>query len=960
VKLLRLGVGGFGPLRGEWSFARDKLNLIVDDNERGKTSMLAAIAAALYGLEDDRRSHRVLTPLERWRPWTGGAYKVELELEVLSRRLRILRDFEAGTVAVFDDKGREVTAEFLDGRDAYPVGQKLLGMDAGEFEKCALVRQGDLDAVVPGDERTRRASTLRARLENAADTHIGDTNASEALRVLDEALRRYDAPELEFTGTIDNALKGLEARAALIDADLHELDHQIASASGPLEQMAQLADEEHDHKEALRRLDEERRGSLAAEVLRQLDENDRNRTELETLEHEAAGLEAVARMPVHSESELRDAVARIEEAQRNLETLESRRGDEIARERENIQRELAALEAYAGYTEDDANRGTALAADLRRIQLEESHQRRQVFDLRDGLAGQGYEPERIQFLAARFSGLPEEQQRMLRRQADTNLDYQTEIARLERERTEASEMLRGVEGARSGRRVPGWFAFALGLGAAVAGAVTLGLKLAPMLYGALLGAGAAVALLGATLLFIASRSGAVERDGALRRLAEAQRKLNGLRTQRAEMEAGLADLSRLMGYRDSVDLMRHWHEYARVLEDSAPLARAQEMLASCEAQRRQLLEGARPLLRAVGDQAVSPETFEKLAYEVRRAVNVRERLSQLERSFEWVGKERAVDEAAIAGLRERAMRILQGAGLTYDPERSWADHLADLAERTGRRQRWATLNDELVPAARRRLLPESEVEHRRRQLELLKVSREGFPDARPAVEIDIEANQRRGQLEAVQRRRTDLRVEVEEAWRRHATQRPELEAQRARVARAVARARAFRDSVELARTTIQKVSVDTHRKWADFLNTRVAELLERFGTRVNQLRFGEDLDFSVQLDGGPLVSRGKAHQQLSAGARDQLYLAVRLAVSEFLSRGSEALPLLIDDAFATSDDHRLAAGMRTLIEGFATGHQMLVATCHRGRHTELRRADPELYRQMVHWLDVGAPAASRT
>jgi hypothetical protein len=73
-------VKGFGPLRGEWTLAADRVNLVVDDNESGKSSLLAAITAALYGLEDDRRSHRVLTPLERWRPWAGGEYGVELEL----------------------------------------------------------------------------------------------------------------------------------------------------------------------------------------------------------------------------------------------------------------------------------------------------------------------------------------------------------------------------------------------------------------------------------------------------------------------------------------------------------------------------------------------------------------------------------------------------------------------------------------------------------------------------------------------------------------------------------------------------------------------------------------------------------------------------------------------------------------------------------------------------------------
>ena len=86
MKLLRLKVTGFGPLRGEWAFSTVKANVVVDDNERGKTSLLAAVAAALYGLEDDKRSHRVLTPLERWRPWANGPYGVELDIDVLGRR----------------------------------------------------------------------------------------------------------------------------------------------------------------------------------------------------------------------------------------------------------------------------------------------------------------------------------------------------------------------------------------------------------------------------------------------------------------------------------------------------------------------------------------------------------------------------------------------------------------------------------------------------------------------------------------------------------------------------------------------------------------------------------------------------------------------------------------------------------------------------------------------------------
>lgn len=956
MKLLRLKVEGFGPLRGEWAFAADRVNVVVDDNERGKTSLLAAIAAALYGLDDDKRTHRVMTPLERWRPWSGGSFRVELDLEVLNRRYRIARDFERGTVAVIDGTGREVTAEFLEGKDEYPVGRKLLGVDAAEFEKCSFLRQGEMDGVVPGDEKARRSSTLRARLENAADTHIGDTNASEALRVLEEALRRYESPELESTLSVDVAIERLRLKRVDIEEKLHELDHALMLAEVPLETLAQMTDEENELKDQLRRLEAERHAGMAAEIRRQLEENDRQREELKRLEQEAAELEAVAQMPANIETELRETVTRFEEGQRNLETFETRRREEWKVEREQIEGALADRGAFEDFSEEDARRCDALAVDLRRVSVEDGHQRHQVFVLRDQLAAQGYDPERIQFLSARFGAMPEPQQRMLRQQTDTNLQFQTEVAQLEQERTGATESLRSLDATRSARRVPGWFALALGLGAAIAGAATLALKAAPALWGSLLGIGGVVALAGAATLAIGGRAQAAERDVALKRLAEAQRRLNQLRTQRTENEVGLADMARQMGYRDAVDLMRHWNEYARLVEDSSPLLRAQEQLSGAETQRDSVFTEARRLLRMTPDGLPTPELLEKAAYEARQSLNARKRLEQLDRNWEMVERERRVDEAAVAGLRERAVRILQSAGLGYDPAKPWSEQVEELSRRAGGRSRWTMLVEELIPYARKRMLPDVEADQRRQRISMLEAGREHITSPRPPDEIEVEAKQCRARLEETQQKRGNLRLEVEEVWRKHTQQRPELEAQIERLGRAHARASAFKESAELARATIQKVAVDTHRKWADFLNGRVGELLESFGTKVDQMRFGEDLDFSIQLEGGPLVSRGKAHLQLSAGARDQLYLAVRLAVSEFLSRGGEALPLLFDDAFATSDDARLQSGMRTLVEHFGTGHQVILVTCHRGRYMDLKRLDPELYKERVHWLDVGAGA----
>jgi DNA repair exonuclease SbcCD ATPase subunit len=196
-------------------------------------------------------------------------------------------------------------------------------------------------------------------------------------------------------------------------------------------------------------------------------------------------------------------------------------------------------------------------------------------------------------------------------------------------------------------------------------------------------------------------------------------------------------------------------------------------------------------------------------------------------------------------------------------------------------------------------------------------------------------------------------------WRRYQAEHPEKLIQRERIEQALLRARRFKAAADLARETITAVATETHRRWAEYLNQRVAQILGTFGTRVEQLRFGDDLDFSVKLWNGQHVARGRADLQLSAGARDQLYLAVRLAIAEFLSRGQSALPLLLDDPFATSDDDRARAGMRLLLEHFAPAHQVIVLTCHRGRHHALAALDPALYAERVQWLELKPAVASR-
>jgi uncharacterized protein YhaN len=70
-------------------------------------------------------------------------------------------------------------------------------------------------------------------------------------------------------------------------------------------------------------------------------------------------------------------------------------------------------------------------------------------------------------------------------------------------------------------------------------------------------------------------------------------------------------------------------------------------------------------------------------------------------------------------------------------------------------------------------------------------------------------------------------------------------------------------------------------------------------------------------------------QALSRGTREQLLLAVRLAVVRELSRQGISLPVVLDDVIVNFDEDRAAATIAVLVELAVEGQQVLFFTCHK-------------------------------
>ena len=86
-------------------------------------------------------------------------------------------------------------------------------------------------------------------------------------------------------------------------------------------------------------------------------------------------------------------------------------------------------------------------------------------------------------------------------------------------------------------------------------------------------------------------------------------------------------------------------------------------------------------------------------------------------------------------------------------------------------------------------------------------------------------------------------------------------------------------------------------------------------------------DFSLQVfspEKGDWINPDT--EELSAGARDQLYLAARLALVDEVT-GGNALPLILDDPFVHFDASR-RENTRNLLREASKKHQVILLSCH--------------------------------
>ncbi|NDC54912.1 MAG: hypothetical protein EBZ74_11715, partial [Planctomycetia bacterium] len=315
-------------------------------------------------------------------------------------------------------------------------------------------------------------------------------------------------------------------------------------------------------------------------------------------------------------------------------------------------------------------------------------------------------------------------------------------------------------------------------------------------------------------------------------------------------------------------------------------------------------------------------------------------LAAAERDLTAAGEAVTTASVAVTAARDRldtVMKKRHEAGCRLRVTRTEVEALrtkaAVLEERhgTGRAPRIAALDDTRSQAVAR--LQASHRELQRLSPDALELDRQ---------RLDRSITNLQAAKQDAETKRTLARARLE----REGTMDPCEDLARAAARRRIAaaeQARAAReaDAIRLLASLFGEKKREVESRFVAPLTSRVRDYLERL--------YGDGTSVNVEHDGGrfsrlTLSRRGVGDatfefSQLSAGAKEQVAAAFRLAMAEVLAEDYDgSLPVVFDDAFVNSDTDRQRALQRLLDLAASRGLQVIVLACRPENYATLGAA----------------------
>ena len=279
MKLIRLHVENFGKLQNFSYTFDDGLNILLQENGWGKSTLAAFIKAMFYGMPASSKQSLDENERKKYMPWQGGAYGGSLEFSTATGKYRIERFFgakESGDSFALYDLATNCESR----RYSSNIGVELFGIDADGFARTVYLSQHTI--VAKGDN-----NSITAKLGDLLDDVDDIGSFDDAMAALDKRRKYYK-------------MTGERGRIADIEREIASLRAQIEQLSRTEDMMHQKETEKNAIGERIKEVTasiEEvrsalRRAGVARERAALMAQKERMQKELSVLEGSARSLDA--------------------------------------------------------------------------------------------------------------------------------------------------------------------------------------------------------------------------------------------------------------------------------------------------------------------------------------------------------------------------------------------------------------------------------------------------------------------------------------------------------------------------------------------------------------------------------------------------------------------------------------------------------------------------------------------
>ena len=260
MKLISMHIDNFGGLHDYDYDFDDGLNVILQDNGWGKTTMAAFLKAMMYGYDAKRSRDITENERKRYYPWQGGKYGGTLDFEADGTRYRINRTF--GETPRFDtvkiiNLDTETTARI----PADKIGETLFHLDANAFQRSVFINQNGLTIDGAASSIHTRLNALLSQANDVAAYDSAIASLTQEIKVYEKTGGRGQLGEINRQiNTLEYTRSEQERSISEQDAArkrISEIDNLITSVNKKLEEKNKVLDSvsgEEKRREAAKKL----------------------------------------------------------------------------------------------------------------------------------------------------------------------------------------------------------------------------------------------------------------------------------------------------------------------------------------------------------------------------------------------------------------------------------------------------------------------------------------------------------------------------------------------------------------------------------------------------------------------------------------------------------------------------------------------------------------------------------